>query len=134
MASLLTGFKQSFTGSRTERTRSSNDRFPSTFPSRMKIPSDSENPASLAIIRAFSKFRGLVKTFLTLETLARCISSYGVGDAGNRANGMPTAKNEWTSAMYSYIQGTSVSAGLGAKPERLTMQFSLMIPTIAFSS
>ena len=100
----------------------------------MKIPSDSENPASLAIIRAFSKFRGLVKTFLTLETLARCFSSYGVGDAGNRANGMPTANNEWTSAMYSYIQGTSVSAGLGAKPERLTMQFSLMIPTIAFSS
>ena len=46
------------------------------------------------MIRAFSKFRRLVKTFLTLETFTRCFSSYGVGEAGNKANGMPAANNE----------------------------------------
>ena len=102
--SLSTGLTQSSAGSLTERTRSSNDRSPSTFPSRMKIPFDAENPASLPTIRAFLTFRGLAKIALALESLTRSLSSYRVGDAGNRANGMPAAKSEWTSAGYSYAR------------------------------
>ena len=103
-ASLSTGLTQSFAGSLTEQTRSSNVRSPSTFPSRMKIPFDAENPASLPTIRAFLTFRGLVKIVLTLESLTRSLSSYRVDDAGNRANGMPAANSEWTSAGYSYAR------------------------------
>jgi len=100
--SLSTGLTQSFVGSLTEQTRSSNDRTPSTFPSRMKIPFDSENPASLPMIRAILRFRGLVKIALALESLTRSLSSYRVDVAGNRANGMPAANRELTSAGYSY--------------------------------
>ena len=87
------------------------------------------------MIRAFSKFWRLVKTFLTLDTLTKCFSSYAVGEAGNKANGMPVANNEWTSAIYSYTQETSPLAhSLRVKPKKLTTQFSLKIPTTALSS